>query len=631
MSFERMVNRKRREFQVIERSEILNALDDFWSGRPVIDRRFLVDIEWQKKVREELLGIIDSHTKDSPTRIFFIVGDYGSSKSQILAELEERLRSMLDTFTICHSCYESQKPEYINDEIIERKNEIFSIMSERKKEVLNSLREGKEISALIRNIMNLAKNFEGGVILLIDEFDYIFDENIPYWINFLVALNDKVRRGVLILIALTRDSLEKVSRDTRTERFLDIRSGRGIILLNGTYSPDNIIKAFAHFIAFYEKAYNFTFSNDALRLLHKISNEMKDVLGRNYSIRRANTMILSIIERMARIHRIRDVSREIYQLATQIRTSGLPSGMSKTEIEIGLVNCLKGERFEIVIDGEKKYVEVSGEKISLSVDGRNIESDGKLILLEKEGDVYTSSLEIPIEIKFVVRRERLSDEDVSKIIEFHKRRGILVFILGFANRDEIYRQLPELGEDQIIFIPEELALLVRYFTLPVDDSLKEEIANLLKISLDIETRIRRYISSEYEFLKFKPKLIRIIQELGIQRPPIQPASLVARRETRQEITPRQTTLSGTRVSPEVVARTLVELLGRKKRRLSTVIRSLTTVGLTREEAVGLLRYLSGKKHVLKIPEDLQETRYVSFKRNIDQEELASIINECGIL
>ena len=398
MSFLDELDKIRRRFSQIDAMRVRDAWDDFYSGRPIEDPRFLIELDWQNNVREELRNILRRHNKLAPTKIIFLVGEPGGSKSQILSEIRRSLEGNLGVFLVYHTCYDYRTPEYLNSSIVERRNKVYPQLSVDKRRTLDILDGRIEIPALMNNLRILSQEFEGGVVILIDEIDYVNDSELAEWVNFFVSVNDRLRRGLLVVVAIMRKKLEKVLADTRVYRFVDDVTGKGIIEIFGRYRSNDVIKAFAHFVALYERAFGTRFDRDSLRFLKRVADHMSRSLSEGATIRRANSIIMSIIDTVARIQEIDSkLFSNIYNVLSQI-TSGVITTRMGNDCETGLKLFLETTSFKINVNGETRDVRFSNERIHIPTSwGDTYVSDGSFVILEsaEEEPVSYTHLTLP--------------------------------------------------------------------------------------------------------------------------------------------------------------------------------------------------------------------------------------------
>ena len=636
MSFMTEFDRIRRRFSQIDVSLARDIWEDFLSGRPIENQNFLVKLSWQENIRNELRDIIREHSKNAPTRIYFLVGEPGSSKSQMLSEIKYWLMNQFDTFLIYHTCYDYRRPEYLNNSIIDRKNEIYSQLSMDKRRILDNLDSRLEIPALMSNLQTLSREFRGGVVILIDEIDYVNDSELAEWVNFFVSVNDRLKRGVLLFIAIMRRKLEKILEDTRAYRFVDDMTGKGIVEVFGKYGESYINRAFFHFTALYERAFGTIFNRHSLRFLKKISEYIRGYLGEETTIRRANSIIMSIVHMVAQIQEEdQNFFNNIYNQLSQV-SSGMVAPRLGNDCEEGLKSFLETVSFKVKIDSKIEEVRFDRNRLHISIQRGEYVSDGSLIMLEVGEEEHVETLRIPIEIKFIGRNERIPDDGVAKILEVNKRRGIVVFIMGFYNENEIKRQLRDLSENQIIMIPGEIALLLSQLAIETNDRIKRAIRGLLRLILNIERRIKPYVESQHEYVKLKPMIERILSEL-----PITP-TLISPVPQQTQVSPQQTPLqqSETQIMQvsqslqqkiQILARMLKETLNRR-RKIGTIIKLMTNeVGIPRDAALALLKYLV-ERRILKQPRGWSEGQFLSpIDEEITEETIANVIAESEII
>lgn len=472
--FRNLLNDRRKEFKkqkvpnlitqyVIENFRDGNSLEWEDLGDLYIDM-FLIDFpDMERAYEESIEKIEDIHGR---REWLFIIGDYGSGKTQLKNRIMEGIQKSSRHHLIVSvpiAFYRDSFADFAKRFISKTKElvtvhhcELYTQFEPEFSKFQDDLSDFDKARLITKMIEKFGKKIK--FVFNFDELDQVPDtESFKSWADFIVSLHTYVKQGFLGIFFITQREISRFwDKDDRLRRLDSYYQNPYEV---GFAQYEKIPDVFTNIIVLYEEANDIKFENNTIDLFFAYLNNNRDSL-KSMKIRPLNILIYLLCDILDRMQQ-----DDIWKQVEGIKKLDKITRGQKAE------QALKKLLAEIPIDFTLFDVLYSAQYIPQIKEIGNYRSDGQIVLSKRVGNIFEPESELPVEIKFTSedRHEASQLKEVQRIAQINPTVLLSVGAGEKGIKDMNQRLAEELSQGKLLMLNIDSTLFKPIFAVADSD------------------------------------------------------------------------------------------------------------------------------------------------------------------
>jgi hypothetical protein len=415
----------------------------------------------------------------------FVVGDYGTGKTQLKNQIQEIIDNRSSGMLSCVSSdlqedslddfvvkFVQGLKQLLNREHQESYSQFQALFKDFSKTDLTGIDKTRIMVKLLRKSVTIGLRF----LIQFDELDQLQDlDSFQPWASLMTNISDRLDEGILVVVYITEREITRLwNKDTRLVRLQAFLTD---YIDPGSRFGEKYTEGVANIFSIYQVAENMRFSDQSVELLDKFLRFHKRRL-QGFTLRQFNIAAYLLADMLHTFDK-HGVWKKVETVKKKDKT------VIGQKAEKCLIQLLQGTQFPFTVEDENYLAEIEAERVR----NPKWQSDGRIhITKEIEGEFVTYS-DLPLEIKYTTSRSHESAQ-LKNLEKMTETDSTILFSIGVdeKNLEKMHKQFEKrLNDSRLVIIPIESQLFDPVF------SRSPALHAKLREWVTITARVKQYI------------------------------------------------------------------------------------------------------------------------------------------